>query len=126
MNTDHSNTQMAQAMRRLGFRKSPMQMTRTAITYTHPDAPRVMWSWGKGSGRVMVTGLGRYFPGVRAVLGFASGPALWSVPDITTPSEAARRSGHGMEDRLHPTQREVLLRVARALVAQLEAAAGEE
>ena len=126
MSTDHSNTQMAQAMRRLGFRKSPIQMTRVAISYTHPGAPRVMWSWGKASGRVMVTGLSHYFPGLRAVMGFASGPALWAVPDIPTPSEAARRSGHGIEDQLYPTQREVLLRVARALVAQLEAAAGEE
>jgi hypothetical protein len=115
---DHTNRHMAAELRRLGFKKAELQLARNATTYQHPDAPGVLCSYAKHSRRVMVTGLGQWFPGVRAALGFRSGPALWAVPNINEPSEAAARSGFGIDAEGNATQREVLLRVARALAAQ--------
>ena len=123
--TDHSNRHMSAELRRLGFKKAELQLTRTAASYHHPCAPRVLCSYAKHGPAVMATGLGRYFPGVRAALGFRSGPALWAVPGIDDPSGAHARSGFGVDADGNATQREVLLRVARALAAQVTAG-GEE
>lgn len=123
--TDHTNRHMAAELRRLGFEKSRLQLTRTATSYHHPAAPGALFSFAKRGSRVMVTGLGRYFPGVRAALGFQSSPALLNVHGIDQPSGAAERSGFGIDADGSATQREVLLRVARALAAQVTAG-GEE
>jgi hypothetical protein len=123
--TDHTNRNMSAELRRLGFKKGRLQMTRVGITYHHPDAPRALFTFGKHGGRVMVSGLRKYFPRVGCMFGFEAGPDLWAVPGIDEPSGAAARSGFGIDANGLATQREVLLRVARALAAQVTAA-GEE
>jgi hypothetical protein len=118
---------MSAELRRLGFKRAEIQLTRMGTTYHHPDAPGALFTFGKHGPAVSCVGLSRYFPGLRAALGFTASDALLSVPGINDGSGAHARTGLGVDPGnggAHATQREVLLRVARALSAQL--AAGEE
>ncbi len=127
---DHSNRQMSAELRRLGFKRADVQLTRMGTTYHHPDAPRALFTYAKHGPAVQCIGLSRYFPGLRATFGFEASDALLSVPGINQGSGAHARTGLGVDPGdggAHATQREVLLRVARALAAQVTAAAaGEE
>ena len=122
---DHTNREMAAAMRRLGFTKAPMQLTHTAITYRHPDDPRgASFSWAKAGHRVMVLGVRRLLPDVGCVTGWHA-EDIAKVPDITERSDLAERKGWPVSvewngDRyLFLSDREILLRVARAYAAEL-------
>ena len=125
---DHTNRQMSAALRRLGFQKSDMAVTRGTTGYVHPLAGNaLMLSYVNKSGAVFTVGIRRYYPGIFTMLsgGFTPGPALWSIPKIRTASAAHTRTGRGVSAEGYPSQREVLLRVARALAAQLEADAAQ-
>jgi hypothetical protein len=52
-----SNRQMGAQLRKLGFQKSSLQMTRVGLTYCHPDEPRILLTFGKTSefAPVMIT-----------------------------------------------------------------------
>lgn len=44
-----NNRQMGAQLRKLGFQKSQLQMSRMGLSYIHPDHPRVMLTFGKTS-----------------------------------------------------------------------------
>jgi hypothetical protein len=52
-----SNRQMGAQLRKLGFQKSSLQMTRMGMSYCHPDHPRILLTFGKTSefAPVMIT-----------------------------------------------------------------------
>lgn len=123
---DHTNRQMSAALRRLGFKKSDMALTRGTTGYTHPLVPTgtpLLLSYVNKNPKISAIGIRRWFPGVFTQVrgGFAAGPALWAIPGITTASAAWEKTGRGVDCDGYASQREILLRVARALAAQLEA-----
>ena len=63
-----TNRQMSAAFKKLGFKKSSIQMTRTALSYELEGSPG-LFTFGKGQNdRIMVTGLKSRYPGFNFVL----------------------------------------------------------
>lgn len=112
---EFTNRQMAAAFRRIGFRKSNLQLARNGFSYEHPDG-KALFTFGKGEGMNVTCSA----PGEDRLWSFPLGiteekflefqdadiPFPWCLKD--------QRVGQ------HITNREVLLCVARAYGSMCE------
>jgi|15BtaG_2_1085339.scaffolds.fasta_scaffold04587_7 hypothetical protein len=112
---EFTNRQMAQAFRRMGFKKSNLQLARNGFSYEHPDG-KALFSFGKGEGMNVTCSA----PGE---------DRLWSFPLGITEEKFLEFQDAGIpfpwclkDQRVgqHITNREVLLCVARAYGSMCE------